>query len=84
MALHKNEDTQINLSSQQEAVCNVFISAESQALLKMSVCSKETTTDRDFSDSEPENRNLRTLLVAWFLSLIEITMPLTVKLLLSY
>lgn len=64
MALHKNEDTQINLSSQQEAVCNVFISAESQALLKMSVCSKETTTDRDFSDSEPENRNLRTLLVA--------------------
>lgn len=84
MALHIHEDTQINLSSQQEAVCNVFISAESQALLKTSVCSKETTTDRDFSDSEPENRNLRTLLVAWFLSLIEITMPLTVKLLLSY
>lgn len=84
MALHKHEDTQINLSSQQEVVCNVFISAESQALLKTSVCSKETTTDRDFGDSEPENRNLRTLLVAWFLSLIEITMPLTVKLLLSY
>lgn len=61
---HIHEDTQINLSFQQEAVCNAFISAESQALLKMSLCSKETTTDRDFSDSELENRNLRTLLVA--------------------
>lgn len=84
MTLHIHEDTQINLSFQQEAGSSVFISAESQGLLKTSVCSKETTTDRDFSDSEPENRNLRTLLVAWFLSLIEITMPLTVKLLLSY
>lgn len=41
MTRHIHEDTQINLSFQQEAVCSVFISAESQGLLKTSVCSKE-------------------------------------------
>lgn len=41
MTRHIHEDTQINLSFQQEAGCSVFISAESQGLLKTSVCSKE-------------------------------------------
>lgn len=83
MTRHIHEDTQINLSFQQEAVCSVYFCRISGS--SKDVCMfQRTTTDRDFSDSEPENRNLRTLLVAWFLSLIEITMPLTVKLLLSY
>lgn len=47
------EDAHVNLCFQQEAACNVLRPVASQALLRMSLCPRETTIDMDFSDNEP-------------------------------